>query len=112
MPKLEDPIHINIAQEFSTIPGPRRREEGEHSGEEFLEKILKPRFQKAVEENRKLFVDLDGTEGYATSFLEASFGGLARKYDIQLLLDAISFKSEDEPYLIDHAKEYIRKARD
>ena len=67
---------------------------------------------QAVSENRKLLVDLDGTEGYATSFLEASFGGLARKYEIQTLLETISFKSEDEPYLIDQTEEYIRKARD
>ena len=45
-------------------------------------------------------VDLDGTEGYATSFLEATFGGLAREFDAAEINRVIKFKSDDEPFLI------------
>ena len=62
---------------FSDTPGPRSREEGDFSGEQFLEEVLLPQFEEAVRTNQKLVVDLDGAEGYATSFLEAAFGGLA-----------------------------------
>ena len=69
---------IRIANEFSETPGPRSRDEGDYSGQQFLEEILKPKFEEAKKTKQKLIVDLDGTYGYATSFLESVFGGLAR----------------------------------
>jgi STAS-like domain of unknown function (DUF4325) len=56
-------------------------------------------------------VDLDGTEGYATSFLEATFGGLAREFVATDILKIITLKSEDEPFLIDEVRGYIADAR-
>jgi hypothetical protein len=51
---------------------------------------------------------LDGTAGYATSFLEAAFGGLAREFGKDTVLDCLKFKSDEEPYLIDEIKGYIK----
>jgi hypothetical protein len=59
----------------------------------------------------RLLVDLDGTEGYATSFLEASFGGLARRFEPAEVLSILQLKSEDEPYLIQEIQRYISEAR-
>jgi STAS-like domain of unknown function (DUF4325) len=104
-------IGLSVAKDFSETPGPRSRDEGDFSGQQFLEEHLLPQFIKALQENKKLVVDLDGTEGYATSFLESSFGGLARKYDPAEVLRLINFKSDDEPFLIQEIIKYITDAR-
>lgn len=104
-------MHISVAKEFSETPGPRDRDEGDWSGTQFLEDILLPRFTQALTDRTQLMVDLDGTEGYATSFLEAAFGGLARRFDPKQVLSILQFKSDDEPYLIPEIKKYISEAR-
>ena len=108
-----DIIKIKIADDYTKIPGVREEIEGDFPGEEFLQKILLPKFKQAIEEKKKLFIDLDDTAGYATSFLESAFGGLAREYkQSKIILDNLEFKSEDDPFLIDDIKEYIREAND
>lgn len=72
---------IRVASEFSETPGPRSRDEGKDSGQEFLERLLRPGYEEARLSNSTLLIDLDGTDGYATSFLESAFGGLARIYE-------------------------------
>lgn len=105
-------IDISMAKDFSSTPGPRDQTEGSFSGELFLRDILEPAWLKSLEEGGlKIKIDLDGTEGYATSFLEAAFGGLARKYPIKDVLDTLLFKSEEEPYLVDEILSYIKDAR-
>lgn len=111
MKVAEKIIDLNLATEFSRTPGPRFRAEGKFSGEEFRETILMSRFESALRDGAKLHIDLDGGYGYAPSFLEEAFGGLARKYDPSLLLQTLSFKSDEEPYLIEDILGYIRKAR-
>jgi hypothetical protein len=103
-------LDISVIRDFADTPGPRSREEGEHSGDQFLEEILLPKFEEAVRSSQALRVDLDGTEGYATSFLEAAFGGLARRFGSDRVLRIIQFKSDDEPHLIDEVKKYILEA--
>src|SRR5450631_780570 len=102
---------ITVAKDFSDTPGPRSRVEGDFSGEEFLEKLLLAAYTQAVAEDSSLLIDLDGTEGYATSFLESAFGGLARKFPPEEVLSRITFKSDDEPYLVDEIKKYVQEAR-
>jgi hypothetical protein len=102
---------ISIAKDFAETPGPRARDEGDFSGEEFLERLLRPAYVRAVGEGSTLTVDLDGTEGYATSFLEATFGGLAREFDAAEILRVVAFKSDDEPFLVNEIKGYITDAR-
>lgn len=97
---------INIAQDFTDSPGARYYEDGDFSGQEFLEKLLKPAF----EEHEKIRIILDGTEGYATSFLEESFGGLARIFNAKDVLDKLEFISEEDASLIDEIIEYIEEA--
>jgi hypothetical protein len=103
-------LSISVARDFTDTPGPRSREEGENSGEQFLDEVLLPRFQEALRSNQKLMIDLDETEGYATSFLEAAFGGLTRKYDSGRVLGTLEFKSDAEPYLIQEILKYIKEA--
>lgn len=101
---------LSVAESFSPTPGPRYRKDGEFSGEEFLEDWLNPAYTRVQAENGVLLVDLDGTAGYATSFLEESFGGLARKYPRADVGSRLEFKSDDEAYLEDDIRTYIREA--
>jgi STAS-like domain of unknown function (DUF4325) len=101
-------FRIHIATEFSATPGPRYIREGSYSGELFRSSLLLPLFDKAVAEGKILFVNLDGGYGYSTSFLEESFGGLARERGIERVLTTLQFASEEEPYLIEDIKRYIR----
>jgi hypothetical protein len=72
---------ISIADEFSRAPAGRYRSDGPRSGEAFREDLLIPKL-KAFS---TVVVNLDGTLGYGSSFLEESFGGLVRA----------GFKAED-----------------
>lgn len=101
---------IVIAEVFTRTPGPRNQDEGDFSGERFLKEHLEPGFLSAQATSQILLVDLDGAEGYATSFLEAAFGGLARKYSAAAMLKTLQFKSDEEPYLIDEIQDYVKQA--
>lgn len=104
-----DRIIINV-KDFSKTPGSRYREEGPYSGEEFREGVLEPKFEEALKSNHKIIVNLDGTIGYGTSWLEEVFGGLARKYGREKVNKIIELISEEEPYLIEDIKGYINNA--
>ena len=109
-------LWLRLAKEFTDVPGPRLREEGDYSGEEFRQEYLEPRFKEALDRNVTLFIDLDGVEGYATSFLEEAFGGLTRLYSDRLTPDdvtrRIEFKSDEVRAYIDECRAYIREAND
>lgn len=97
--------------EFTELPGPRYTKQGLHSGQEFREKHLKPRFERAVQQKEKLLVVLDGVRfGYPTSFLEEAFGGLAREFGVSAVLSTLEFKSAAEPMLIREVRRYIARA--
>lgn len=99
-------MEIVICRDFSETPNARYRAEGPDSGEEFLESLLEPKYILARNSNQKLIVNLDGTYGYPTSFLEEAFGGLARKYGSAEVADTLEFISEDEPSLIQEINGY------
>ena len=66
---------IRIASDFSDTPWGRFDSDGPFNGTRFREELLKP----ALQEEDEVIVELDGTEGYGSSFLEEAFGGLIRK---------------------------------
>ena len=102
-------ITINIATDYTKTPGGRFISEGDYSGQDFREKVLKPKFLQALENNDQLTVILDGGYGYATSFLEEAFGGLAREMRNSKIKDIIII-SEEEPQLISKIQQYITDA--
>ena len=65
---------ITIAKQYSREPAGRFLADGPHSGERFREDYLVP----ALKQYDTVTIDLDGTEGYGSSFLEEAFGGLVR----------------------------------
>ena len=99
---------IIISSEFTDAPGARYRSDGAKSGEEFYEDILKPKFDAAVAKKGKLFIDLDNTWGYASSFISESFGRLAKKYEPNLILEHLELKSDDEPLLKEKINNIIK----
>ena len=68
----------SIANEFSTTPGGRFRKHGPYSGEEFRDDVLCNLLRTAMGDGDTLTIELDGTAGYPSSFLEEAFGGLIR----------------------------------
>ncbi|SMN02405.1 hypothetical protein SPONN_997 [uncultured Candidatus Thioglobus sp.] len=96
-------------RDFSKTPGTRHTAEGLFSGEDFR-KVIDPEFKKAFNDHVQLTVDLDNTIGYGTSWLEEVFGGLARSEGAQKVTDTLRFVSDEEPYLIDDIKGYIKDA--
>jgi hypothetical protein len=69
---------IRVA-DYSRSPGGRFRSDGPYSGEWFREEVVKPALEDALGRDDQLEVELDGTSGYGSSFLEECFGGLIRK---------------------------------
>ncbi len=83
-------------------PGPRYIRLGPSSGEDFKNWI-----KKELERDKDLTVDLDGTEGYGSSFLEEAFGGLIRDgIDVNIVRNT-KLISQEEPELIEEINEYI-----
>ncbi|MEM6782212.1 MAG: STAS-like domain-containing protein [Bacteroidota bacterium] len=99
--------------DFTVTPGPRHRHEGDFSGEQFREEYVEPRYNEARAAGKRLLVDLDGTAGYASSFLEEAFGGLARLYPIDDVRATVRVKSDTRPwYVTEVMDEHIPEARD
>ena len=94
--KPSSDIYISIAKDFTKTPGGRFKKEGDFSGEEFLEKILLPAFEKAFWENRYIQVDLDGCMGYPSSFICGSFGELQKMYPNIDIFKRIQFISKED----------------
>lgn len=107
----KETYNLRVADDFTRTPGPRFRSEGKFSGEQFREEVLEPLFSRALAADAVICVDLDGGYGYATSFLEEAFGGLARHFEQQTVLSRFEFKSAEEPYLIDDIRRFIKEAR-
>lgn len=101
-------IEIKVARDFTDTPGGRYITEGEFSGELFRKNILLPKYKEALQKKEKLIIDLDGCYGYATSFLEEAFGGLARELNDKNIINVLEFISEDEPSLKSKIEEYIK----
>ena len=99
-------IQINIAKEYTKTPGGRYISEGNFSGEDFRQTILKPAFERAIVESKTLVVVLDGGYGYSPSFLEEAFGGLVRETK-DTRVAQIVIVSDEEPGQIEKIKGYI-----
>lgn len=98
----------NIAADFTQFPGFRYREHSEGSGQEFREDVLLD-FMRA---GAKVVIDLGGTSGYPSSFLEEAFGGLVRAgYTADQVRNVITLSAPPSyQHYVDMAWEYVDKA--
>lgn len=89
-----DILVLKVADVFSIYPGPRKRSVGANSAEEFRDKILLKWLGDAIIAGKKLIVNLDGTSGFAVSFLAEAFGTLCNYGysfdDLERSLDIVS----------------------
>ncbi len=100
-------IKIEIAKDFSEKLGGRWRRLGPFSGEEFYEVLLKVKYLRAIDEGQKLHIYLDGTKGYGSSFLDQSFGQLAREFEKNKVNDTIVFHTAFFQWNVNYIKKQI-----
>jgi hypothetical protein len=86
-----------IVANYTEYPGPRYCSQGNSSGEDFYHDILNTAFANAIESKQKLEVILDGTAGYASSFLDEAFGNLVFDFSLKVVKDNITITSKQEP---------------
>lgn len=97
-------IKISISRDFSNFPAGRMRTDGADSGQRFREDFLIPALAKG-----DLEITLDA-EGYGSSFLEESFGGLIRLGHVGAKLrKQIAFVTDD-PTLETEIWQYVDDA--
>ena len=106
-------IEINIARDFTKLPGPRYRDQGPGSGQQFLEKYLRPAFLKAREANEQVTIQLDGVQyGYPHRFSKKRLGDSPEKFGIEEVQNLLRFESVAEPMLDFEIRHYIKHAND
>ena len=99
---------ISVARDFTRTPGPRYIWQGKWSGEQF-----RKRLQEAFRRHDKVIVDLDGTRGYGSSFLDEAFGGLIREGILPeaQIFRRLEIRSTQDPTYKVEAEQAIRRAR-
>jgi hypothetical protein len=101
------PIRLDVAKAFASTPGGRYRSEGKFSGEEFRQDHVEP----LVDSGNDVEIDLDGPEGFTSSFLEEVFGGLVRKYG-RAIKDRVRAVADARPGRARKAERYMQRALD
>ena len=71
---------INLKNDFGEFPAGRYFGDGDYSGEKFRENFVIPALLD--DKYDVVEIDIDGTPGYGSSFLEEAFGGLLRNKNI------------------------------
>ena len=99
---------ISVAKQFSEFPAGRYYDDGPYPGEKFRKEFLVP----ALKAGGKVLVDLDGTMGYGSSFLEEAFGGLVRDegFAVDDLERRLRIHSTSDPSLVTEVWQYITDA--
>lgn len=94
---------INVARDFSRSPAGRYVSDGPNSGQRFRDQHLIPALKSAG----TIEIELDGTRGYGSSFLEEAFGGLVRAgYQAIELLKRLRLRTND-PSLEQEIRSYV-----
>lgn len=98
---------VSVAKNFSTRPGPRFVWQGKWSGEKFRKLLV-----ERLEQHGQIIVDLDGTRGYGSSFLDEAFGGLIRSCQLTKadVLRRVEIRSNEDPTYKAEALEAIEQA--
>ena len=103
----EQNLKINIAKDYSRIVLGRWKRLGPYSGEDFYEIMLLPKYNEAVKKGVLLEIELDGTKGYPSSFLDQSFGELARNMGVDKVRSVIVFHAKVFQWVIKYINEEI-----
>lgn len=100
-------VVVNVAQHFTRYPSGRYKRNGATSGEAFRERFL----EEPLRRGDDVTVELDGTVGYGSSFLEEAFGGVVRSLNLPAgaIQKHLTILTSD-PSLRDEIFEYIKDA--
>lgn len=79
---------------------------GPYSGEDFRESVLKPLFDKYT----LVTIDLSGTMGYGSSFLDESFGEMGRNLGFAEIQRRLVLICNDDPTTVDLVWAKVSKA--
>lgn len=98
-------ITINVARDFTRFPSGRYKKNGSTSGEAFRERFL----EQPIQRGDKVVVELDGTIGYGSSFLEEAFGGVVRSLKVrpEQLWEKLLMLHSSDPSLVEEVRQYI-----
>lgn len=99
---------VSVAKNFSRFPAGRSKSNGgDTSGEAFRERFLEP----AIKAGEPIEVDLDGTIGYSSAFLDEAFGGLVQALGAtpDAVFAILKIKSED-PQLVEEIRDHVLEA--
>jgi len=100
-------ITIDIPIEFTATPGWRTYDDGDFSGQEFYDVLLKKKFKEAIGKKVKLKVILDGSNGYTTSFLNEAFRLLGADFGADFVWDNLIVISNEVPKYIERIKKGV-----
>lgn len=103
-------VSLRLA-DWTDAPGGRQRETGPFSGQEYREDIVTPAFMEAHNKDAFLCIDLDGVQGYAASFLDEVFYGLAKEFGAGLVLGTVKLVCNESPETILEIHEFIHEAK-
>jgi hypothetical protein len=97
--------------EWTRTPGPREIKQGEWSAERYNQEILRPAFDRVLKSGGVLTVDMDGTAGYLPSFVDETFGGLARDFGTETVIKHLKIVYNDDPYTLEDAWDNVRNPK-
>ena len=102
---------INISKDFTDAPWARFRTDGNFSGQEFYEDIVRPKYKSVIDTDKKgkLFIDMDDTYGYWPSFLSETFWRLCAEFWRDDVWKHLEIKSDDNKLLIELIHEYANE---
>lgn len=106
--KPVETVRVNVAKQFTKLPGLRYIRLGRFSGEQFRQTFL----IEPLRQGKAVVVELDGVRGYGSSFLEEAFGGTVRELNLEIedALQRLKVETTVESWRLD-VDEYIRTAQ-
>jgi len=101
-------VKIDLAADFSAHPFGRYPTHGPVNGERFRKEHLVPALQRAD----TVLVDIDGTTGLSSSFLDEAFAGLIRAGVLtrEAFFTRVKIKSQRDPTYVEDIAEYVGEA--
>lgn len=99
-------VVLNVLREFGPMTGFRTYDDGPKSGQEFFDTLLKPKFTEALSKDVQLKIEMDGVEGYLSSFLNEAFRRLGNEFGADLVWDKLLIEYNESH----RVHEKIRKA--
>lgn len=95
---------IDVGRDFSRTPGPRYERQGKYSGEQFRKLFL----EEPLRNGDEIVVNLEGCDGFTTSFLDESFGELVRIFGAGVV-GRVHIVSPTMPHRVEQAYYFMNR---